>query len=97
MRACLCVLEEVGVKKRGKLPGLDSALLGEGVCQRDQGTLFLNSGNTVARDFLWSPRSGFSLFVPGTPLGKVLGQEELLGWGKGETLQVLMPSVFTCR
>ena len=94
VHACMFWRRLGGVKKRGILPGLDSALLGEGVYQRDRGTHFLNSGNIVARDFLWSRKSGSSLFAPAAPLGKVLGQEELLGWEKGEIFQVLYALCF---
>lgn len=54
--------------------------------QRDRGTHFLNSESIVGSDFLWSPRSVSSLFAPAASLGKDLGLEELLGWGKGKAL-----------
>lgn len=63
---------------------------GKGVAQKDGRTHFLNS-ETVTSDFLWSPRSGSSLFAPAALLGKALVQEALLGSG-----EVRSPSKPSC-
>lgn len=94
---CVCVcFREVGVKGSGRLPGLDSALLGEGSGPEKEGNPLFELRKHSGQGLPVESQIGSSLFVPAAPLGKALGQEELLGWRKGEALQgphVLLPGV----